>query len=247
MPITPTDAAPEHAGAAEPLLGRTDPLRFLVANRRFLLTQRLVGFDAPASPHFDSPETTAWFQERLKTATAYLEYGAGGSTFLAASSGIPFISVDSDRYFLKAVRKKIKAHGFLDERSQTYHYADIGLTGPWGRPVMFGPPSSGRAGLFSRYSDPPAPCQARGFAPDLVLIDGRFRISCALKLARLMKDRDDWTILVDDYVERPHYHLLEGFLRLQGCVGRMAVFARRPEQDLDLLDAAIARFETVLD
>jgi hypothetical protein len=247
MPATPTDAAPTARGETPAYAKSKALLRFVVDHRRFLLSQRVLGFEVPASPHFDSPETTEWFADRLARASCYLEFGAGGSTFLAARRGVPFVSVDSDRFFLRAVRKKIREHGLLDEGRQVFHYADIGLTGPWGRPVMFDAPSPERSRRFSGYSDPPAVCRSGAFVPDLVLVDGRFRISCALKIARLLKDRRPWTILVDDYTDRPHYHVLERLLRLEGCVGRMAVFRRRPDQDLDAIDAAIGRFETVLD
>ncbi|HRK19414.1 MAG TPA: hypothetical protein PK970_10700 [Hyphomicrobiaceae bacterium] len=216
-------------------------LRFL----KFLYTQRVKGFDVPSTPEFDTPETTAWFKARLAEAERYVEFGTGGSTYLAAQRGIRFICVDSDRHFLEAVRSKIERDGLLDLKRQTYVHADIGLTGPWGRPVIVRTPNRERFAAFARYSDPPDACRTGQFIPDLVLVDGRFRVACALKMVRLFGTADNWTILVDDYTNRPHYKAIEEFARLDRTVGRMAVFKRAPKIDAVALDRAIAHYEAV--
>jgi hypothetical protein len=41
-------------------------------------------------------------------------------------------------------------------------------------------------------------------------------------------------LLVDDYAERPHYHVIEHFARLDAMVGRMAVFRSLPVANADL-------------
>ena len=51
--------------------------------------------------------------------------------------------------------------------------------------------------------------RARGLAPDLVLVDGRFRAACFL--ASLLFARPGAVILFDDYVDRPFYHTVEAF------------------------------------
>src|SRR5436309_1304424 len=104
-------------------------------------------FPVPDSPHFHGTdgkcdEGLAFFLETLKSSKRYLEYGTGGSTYLAAKHGIEFIAVDSDPYFLKSVRKKISKGGLASPAGQTYRYADIGLTGQWGRPIVLHSPSA---------------------------------------------------------------------------------------------------------
>ena len=41
---------------------------------------------------------------------------------------------------------------------------------------------------------------------DVVLIDGRFRVACALKIHSLI--RDDCVVLFDDFMNRPFYHVV---------------------------------------
>lgn len=169
-------------------------------------------------PHFDSPETTDWFLDRLASTKRYLEYGTGGSTYQAARIGVNFIAVDTDPYFLDAVRAKIQGAG-LGKSGQVFRHADIGRTGTWGRPR--GRISDARRQLFRRASDPPPEC-LEGLLPDLVLIDGRFRVACAFKAFNLLHAETGWTVVVDDYSDRPQYREIEdyGDVRL---VGRMAV------------------------
>ncbi len=186
-------------------------------------------------PHFDSPESISWFLERLAGAKRYLEYGTGASTYQAARLGVDFIAVDTDRYFLDSVRAKIHAAG-LDRTGQVFRYADIGWTGMWGNPL--GRVTEARRELFRRASDPPPEC-FDGLLPDLVLIDGRFRVACAFKVFNMLRPQTGWTVVVDDYADRPQYHGIEDYAQVE-LVGRMAVIhSARP-----VPDSAIIRWET---
>jgi len=211
----------------------------------FLVRQRIIGFDVPSTPHFDSESTTKWFVERLKHSKRYLEYGTGGSTYLAAKYNLRFICIDSDRFFLRAVKNKIKRDGFLNESEQKYNYADIGLTGLWGMPVTFFKPSAHRLELYKKYSEPPKDYQSNTYIPDLILVDGRFRVACALKIIRLLADKNDWTLVVDDYIERDKYHVIEKYAQLDRYVGRMAVFKRALDFKSDDIDSSIRHYETI--
>ena len=214
---------------------------------KFWVRQRLIGFEVPSTPHFDSEATTEWFVEKLKQSERYLEYGTGGSTYLAAKNKLSFICVDSDRFFLKAVKNKIKNDGYLDEAQQIYKYSDIGLTGPWGFPTMLVKPSLARMELFKKYSDPPQECQSKTFLPDLILVDGRFRVACALKIIRLLANDNNWLLVVDDYVGRENYHVIEQYAKLDRYVGRMAVFKQTLDFSSEDIDESIRYYETVLD
>jgi hypothetical protein len=213
----------------------------------FLAKRRLVGFKVPSSPYFEDAAATDWFVRTLQGAKQYLEYGSGGSTVLAARLGIPFVAVDSDEKFLQSVRDKIDKDGFTRPEGQVFHYANIGMTGMWGRPI--GPTDSTyRQEQFRRYSDPPIECSSDERVPDLVLVDGRFRVACALKALRLLAGRTNWTIAVDDYVGRPEYRPIAEFGVIDELVSnRIAVIRSLKDVDTESLERAIARYETVLD
>lgn len=206
-----------------------------------LYMQRVVGFPVPSAPHFDEA-STPFFIDRLKASRSYLEFGSGGSTFLAASLGKDFVTVESDRYFLGSVERKIRSSGHsLDFSRQRLIHVDIGLTEAWGVPVLQ-KPTPARVDRWRRYFTSPWEEMPANFAPDLVLVDGRFRVACTLEATRRLADRSDWTILFDDYAGRPHYQIVEEFLDVRQMMGRMAVFGPRSGIEQERLLHTIATF-----
>ena len=167
-------------------------------------------------------------------ADVILEYGSGGSTFLALEAGAEFVmAVESDAVWAQSIEKKLAAQH--DPERFRVHHADIGRTIKWGRPAN----STG----FARY---------HGYAlsvygmpwfrePDLVLIDGRFRVACFLTV--MLKVRRDVTVLFDDYFDRPEYHWVEDFFKPVASAGRMARFEveNRPFP-MDHLDQVLAAY-----
>lgn len=190
-----------------------------------LYVQRVKGFSVPSAPLFD-PASTPFFVERLTHARRYLEFGSGGSTILASELGKPFVTIESDPYFLKAVEAEIRAKGLsLDPTQQSLVPVSIGLTEAWGVPV-FQRKTAGRLSRWKRYVTAPWDRGGSDVSPDLILIDGRFRVACALEVARQLRDRTDWTLLIDDYAERPHYWVVEEFLEKKRWWGGWRCFGR---------------------
>jgi len=211
----------------------------------FFFVQRVMGFKVPDVPFFDSESTTEWFTSQLQKAHFYLEFGSGGSTYWAAKHHKPFFTVDSDPYFLNAVKNKIARAGYLDEKLQTYCYANIGLTKGWGHPLIFGRLSQKRRQAFSGYSNFPSTNTAE--PPDLILVDGRFRVACALKAIKALEAASNWTLVIDDYTDRPHYHVIENFMQPDRFVGRMAVFTSSHKGDFNKAEdigRTILQYET---
>ncbi len=199
--------------------------RHLTGLGRFFFRQRVLGFTVPTEPEFDEA-ATAVFVDMLDRCRFYLEYGSGGSTLLAARADKRFISVDTDRWFLRSVRRAI---GRLSPDQRLIH-VDIGLTGPWGKPVREHARSAGRLRKWRSYAGTPWRIIAEDDAPDLVLVDGRFRVSTALLCCQKLHANPDARILVDDYVDRPDYAVIERHADLVGLAGRMAIFKPRPPE-----------------
>ena len=202
----------------------------------FLFAQRVIGFKVGDAPEFEAASAPL-FTERLEAAGSYLEFGSGGSTVLAAEIGKPLVVVESDPIFLAAVQRKLDAVGVADSATQTLLHADIGLTEAWGTPV-FRANASERAAQWRRYAEAPWEAFAKLPGPHLVLVDGRFRVACALSAVKFLRDRAG-EILIDDYLERPHYRVVERYLRLERMAGRMALMRLRDDIDLSALDRDI--------
>jgi hypothetical protein len=179
----------------------------------FFYLQRIKGFDVPSAPMLE-PRTAEFLEAKLAEAKLYIEFGSGGSTLLADRMGVRTISVESDRYYAKAVRKRLSGPNV---RVLT---PNIGVTAPWGYP-LFRRPTRRRQRRWRNYIEAPF---ANG-APDLVLIDGRFRVACSLQAAHHAHEHSHpATLLFEDYASRPQYRIIERYLGVPQMIGRVAVF-----------------------
>jgi len=180
------------------------------------------------------------FMARVREAHSYLEFGSGASTLHVASTGKQIVSVESDQLFLDAVRERIAGLG--PERPPdsvaTLLHADIGPTGPWGKPVF---PSVARPRKWSNYPHQPWRALGEEYFADTILVDGRFRVACALAVILYQRDKT-WTMLVDDYFERSHYREIERYAQLVNMHGRMAEFKPRVGTDQVTVAEALRNF-----
>jgi hypothetical protein len=205
------------------------PRRFVDAYRtaKIVIGNRVRHFDVPTEPHFD-PESTAYFREQLAKVRNYLEYGSGGSTVLANKMVTNLVSVDSDANLLGDVQRKLEEH---DQRAMTkLIHVNIGLTEHWGMPV-FTKPTRRRLRRWDRYVRAPwRYFRTIGQQPDLILVGGRFRVACVLESLLSLSPLSQTQILLDDYVDRPWYDVVEQFADME-LAGRMAIL--RPRRLLD--------------
>ncbi|MEI4470644.1 hypothetical protein [Frigidibacter sp. MR17.24] len=178
-----------------------------------------------AFPDGTRPELTLPVAEGERLRAAYaaaeviLEYGAGGSTVLAADmDGKTITSVESDAAWIAGMQRWFAANP--GRSPVTFHHADIGPTGRWGKPV-----DDERWRSFHLY--PLGVWEREDFAhPDVVLIDGRFRVGCLLATA--FQIRKPVTVLFDDYADRPRYAEVERWVEPDEICGRMAVYRLVP-------------------
>jgi hypothetical protein len=206
------------------------PRKFIAACRtaKIVIASRVRHVDVPSEPLFDEAGM-AYFCEQLESARNYLEYGSGGSTILANRMVNTLVSVDSDAGFLADVRRKLAQEAGRKAMMRLIH-VNIGLTNDGGMPV-FTKPTRRRVRRWEDY--PTAPWRYwRSIAqqPDLILVDGRFRVACVLESLLSLSPLSNTQILLDDYAERPHYQVVERFADLE-MVGRMAVL--RPRRLID--------------
>ena len=176
----------------------------------------------PDEPHLVNGDKEL-FLDALKKATRYLEYGGGGSTIMAARQGIETVCIESDQRFAREIRKRIDS---VPHRVSV-HYADIGPTGRWGRPIpILAMPRFRRR--YPHYVYAPDRFAGNGFF-DLVLIDGRFRVACALyAIRRAVQAEVSCLICFDDYLLREKYQVLAQYCEPEVIGANMALF--RPLQ-----------------
>lgn len=169
--------------------------------------------------HMPEAETEA-LREAYRAAKVIGEYGSGGSTAFAATECTAQVrSIESDANWT------LQLQGWMDENAPDakgrvdLRHCDIGPTAAWGTPS---------APRFWRqfWTYPYALWTGGDFDPDLVLIDGRFRLACFA--ACMLNCRKPLTVLFDDYTPRKHYHGVEELLPNPVLIGRMARFELVP-------------------
>jgi hypothetical protein len=171
----------------------------------------------------------------------YLEWGLGGSTAEALRAGARLVvSVEGDAAWIAAARAEpMVAEAEAAGRLRLLH-ADIGPTGRWGMPVD--PTTRAR---WPGYAAAPWPMLAQAGAwPDLVLVDGRFRVACCLAVARACLDHPDRPqprLLLHDFNERrPHYEPMRLAWEEVAVAATLRVFRLRGGIDAAALDAVAA-------
>lgn len=192
-------------------------------------------FDAGAMlPHMPQP-CIDHLAACLEKSTSFLEYGAGGSTVLAHSLQTPQIrTIESDARWLEGVKQAVE--GLIPRYTGRYTgtHVDIGAVGEWGYPS-----DNSRHMDYWRYPATPWLELAGHAPPDLVLIDGRFRVACCVMT--LIYAKPGTRILFDDYRPRENYHIVERFIQPVDQIGRMAIFETpdRPTVFSHILDTLL--------
>lgn len=158
------------------------------------------------APKVPEAPTGSALIDRLRTlladADCYLEYGVGGSTLLAAEVGVPrSYGVDGDPSWLSAVEHRVRCLPSGGHR--TLLHADIGSVDARGYPI--GLPTETTAGDYAL--DVWRRIRSDGVWPDVVLVQGRFRVACFL--ATLLHARPGTRVVFDGYRDGLFYQVVE--------------------------------------
>ena len=126
----------------------------------------------------------------MKPENIYFEFGSGGSTNLASYYKVKTFSVESDTEW----HEKLKNSGI----KANYITIDLNVNN-------FGYPGANTdLNDWKKYIQ----SYKTEYNADIILIDGRFRVACALDI--FSKIKKDTIILIHDY-KRKQYHILEQF------------------------------------
>ena len=134
----------------------------------------------------------------------YIEYGMGESTsmLIANRPELPSCSVESDRDFLMAWRDA-QPESYKQSNHVAVH-AFIGPTKGWGYPA-----NDRFRHLWPAYCMLPFAISEQACNADVVFVDGRFRVACALNA--LLSITRNFTLLVHDFNRIEYYVLLKYF------------------------------------
>ena len=132
-----------------------------------------------------------------------MEFGAGGSTCLAASMGKEtIISINSSEEWLAKVHTECS---FMPEAPRPRLIkVDIGPVGDWGMPIDPSTRDQWPSYYKTVWAEQESQC-------DLYLIDGRFRVASFMSV--VLHCPPSPNILIHDYFSRPHYHVVKEICR----------------------------------
>jgi protein O-GlcNAc transferase len=161
------------------------------------------------TPQMTSNEI-AMFRYYLGRASVYFEFGCGGSTILADSyfNIKKIYSVESDELWISKVKETSK------HKKAVFSYVDINA-GNWGSPK-----DDSKKDNWHLYS---SALDLVEDVPDVILVDGRFRVACAVKAYHKLKDG---VMLVHDYA-REQYHVVEELFELIERKDNLAAFRKK--------------------
>lgn len=167
------------------------------------------------------------FDGAINKSHHYLEFGLGGSTLRAIQkSKAKIYTVESSLAWTRQMRKYLILKYMENKRLKIFH-VDIGPKREWGYPK----PNNDQ-NRFEAYSSnifDSINCKSI----DLVLIDGRFRVACTLKTIMSCCDNDNLKIMIHDFWNREHYHILLNYLDVERKADKMGLFDIKKNIDME--------------
>ena len=172
---------------------------------------------------FDGDE--GLFKEIVISAKTYAEYGCGASTiWVFNNTHCEIFSVDSSEVWLDEVERECGESERLN-----LHFSNLGKVKDWGMPRNYENHHN-----FKDYTDW---IWGQNVSPDVVLVDGRFRVACFL--TSLLWAKEGTRLVFDDYTNREEYHIVEKFIKPVSTCGRQALFIVPNKNTLDISELFI--------
>lgn len=176
------------------------------------------------------------FKDLLDGVEIYGEYGCGASTnWVLKNTKAKVIAVDTSEVWVATVRSD---HGQFEDRLNI-RFVNLGTVGEWGRPRDYA--------LRDRFEEYTDHLWYQAEKPQLVLVDGRFRVCCFLTCLKYANEGT--RIIFDDYTNRPFYHVVEKYVERRAECGRQCLFVipSKDQIDMNALDQDISAFRLVMD
>ena len=164
----------------------------------------------------------------MKQTTNYLEFGSGGSTFLALfNNNIKnIVSVESDENWLNHLREWNIIKTNEENKKLIFKRINIGETGEWGIPI-----NESSRDLFPNYSAQIFEENLYDNNYDTVFIDGRFRVACTLQT--ILNCSKSTKILMHDFSVRPEYQVILKYLDIVDIMDTMCLFKIKDNINFD--------------
>jgi hypothetical protein len=178
-----------------------------------------------------SPGEIALLESALDLAELYLEFGSGGTTLTAARKPhLRCFSVEADKQWVGRLMECVEIQAAVEEGRLDLFHVDIGPVGMWSLPIDKAADLAWGNYYISVWQHLPS-------APDLVLVDGRFRLACCIMA--FLACPPETKVLLHDFGsrgrKRANYRLAAELAEVTHTCDSLVVLQRR--QNFDYLKA----------
>tara|TARA_R110000824_G_scaffold282940_4_gene471214 strand:- start:8299 stop:8856 length:558 start_codon:yes stop_codon:yes gene_type:complete len=179
------------------------------------------------------PREIDTFKTQLKNSKCYLEYGIGASTVIAhESTQIPIYSIESSREWINKINKSIN-----DKNRYKCKFIDVGPVGKFGTPSTLK-----KKGSWCNYPNAIFDIDF-SIDPDLVLVDGRFRVACVLSVVKYATQNNlKINIMLHD-CQRKHYSPINKYINRINQQDTLLLFEPKKNINLTELDDDFKKYQ----
>lgn len=156
-----------------------------------------------------------YFKNVINSCNNYMEFGSGGSTIYASENiGDVGMSFESDYGWYNNVKNKINNDKYqikyidIESKQNTFGYP--GKNCNINKQKLY-------STMFKEYINE--------INPDVVFIDGRYRVSCALQIHNYITD--ECRVLFDDFLNRKYYHIVLDYYEIINKVNTMVELRKK--------------------
>lgn len=185
---------------------------------------------------FGDEETGNFLKNKIRNSHTYLEFGSGNTTIFAADNNKQYFSIESDRNFYYYIKKKnlknVYFHGLGPVEFYSY---------PLFNNLFFKNFYKKRSKIYS--SEIFKKFDNDLIFPDLILVDGRYRVLCMLNIFIFLKKNNltQTCVILDDFKHREYYKILNNFFSIK-LIGRLGICYFNNQAPTSEIDNLIDKF-----
>ena len=186
---------------------------------------------------FGNKHTGDYLKNKIISAKCYLEFGSGNTTLFAHENDIIYYSIESDRNFYTFMKRK--------KYIKNIFFYSLGFVQFYSYPLFS---FDFLVAFYKRRSKEYASkifekLNKDLIYPDLIFVDGRYRVLCMLNIFKFLKKNKltKTCVVLDDYKNRIYYNIIEKFFNISYS-GRLGICYLKNEALSDGLNELIEEY-----
>ena len=187
---------------------------------------------------FGDKDTAQFLKQKILNSKKFLEFGTGKTTILASKANIDHYSIESDKSFYFYMKKK---------NIKNILFYSLGFVSFYSYPLF-------KNNIYKKFYKEKAKIYASKiferlnkdlFFPDLILVDGRFRVLCMLNIFLFLKSNNlnNTCVILDDFKDRPYYNEINSFFKIN-LKGRLAICYVKDRISLENIKILIEKYSS---